>query len=127
MVQEMKRRQRDEQDRRVYAFVGVSEGRLCINISWYYLEGDAHWNFLDDMFTAGGFTAPRAIVFEKNKQRDDGSWGVNWNELRVSREQCEMARRTPERAAREIREWLDGDVPKDRYSLNIEVGEHTEF
>ncbi len=127
MVQEKTRRQQDREKKKVYAFVGVSDGRLCINISWYHLMGDDHWEFLEDMFTAAGFTAPRALVFDKNKLRQDGTQGVDWNQLRVSREQCEMARRTPEHAARLIRAWLGGKVPKDKFGIKIDVGEHTIF
>jgi hypothetical protein len=126
--EELTRRQRDDQDRRVYALVGVSEGRLCVNITWYYLEGDDHWDFLEQMFMAAGFSAPRAITFEKNKiGRDSVTKVVDWNALRVSREQCDMAGVAPGAAANRIRHWMQGPIPWRKFKIRIEVGQHTNF
>lgn len=106
-----------------YALVGDSGGRLCINLSRYRLQGEDHWAFLETLFGAAGFQAPRALTFEKNRKCPDGKWRVNWNELRVSKEQCDMAGIPAHIAADKIRSWMRGPLPEQEYGLDIRIGE----
>jgi hypothetical protein len=123
----MTSREHDERNRIVHAFVGVSEGRLCVNMSWYYLQGEDHWELLAVMFgpSGAGFFVPRALDYEHNKPRMDGSYGVNWNRLRISSEQFDMAELDVYDAAKRVRTWMRGMEPWSRFRLNFKVGHYS--
>jgi hypothetical protein len=105
-----------------YALVGDSGGRLCINLSLPYLRNEDHQAFLGALFGAAGLQV-RALIFEKNRECPDGKWRVNWNELRVSKEQCDMAGIPAHIAADKIRAWMRGPLPEQEFGLDIRVGE----
>lgn len=125
MVQEKEktRRERDEQ-RIVHAFVGVSHGVLCINMSWYRIQDNDHWDFLDVMFTAAGFAAPRALTFDRNKRGPEGQWAVDWNALRVSADQLDMAKIDAEDAAEKVRTWMRSKIPEQMFGFRFVVGQY---
>lgn len=104
----------------VDAMVGATEGGIGINLTWYFIVGRGNWDFLEAMLQAAGFKNPRAVRFERNKQVN-GDWKVDWNQLRISRQQCEMAGILPQRACVGIVDWMVGKDPAKRFGIEFRI------
>lgn len=108
----------------VDASVGVYDDRgklgIGIDLGWYGLKAQDHWDFLFAMLTAGGFQAPRSVRFERT---DTAKGKINWNSLRIPGDVCEVAQVDARVGAQRIRSWLRSDVPLTRWELTFKVPE----
>lgn len=115
-------------DQLVHAVVGVlRNGTIAINMTWYYIIGQDHWDFLAAMLSAGGFPNPKAVNFARNKPDEFGkpNMKVDWNQLRISRDQIEMVGLVPQQVRDQIIAWMQGPLPWARFGLRFDFGEQT--
>ena len=101
--------------------VGVVDGGIAINLSWYRLEGDAHWEFRDIVLRTAGFSTPRLVNLAKNKRTGDEGWKVDWNAWRIGKDECELHGVNPRHAVERLRAWFAGPEPEAVFSISFQV------
>ena len=110
----------------VEASIGVVNGGIGINLTWYYVTGDNHWDLMSRIKLELGFGAPATVNFIRNKQGADGQWSVDWNRLRIASDECELAGVSPAKACMGLREWLSSpgkQSPEKLYGIRFRVAE----
>lgn len=97
--------------------VGVVDGGIGINLSWYKLDGDAHQDFRYRVLRAAGFSMPRLVNLAKNKRSGHDGWKVDWNAWRIPKDECQLQGVDPGIAVDHLRRWFEGPVPTTRFGL----------